>query len=89
MVRLGAERYIENSPMIQSVLDQKIAEDWGLEDEIAKMKEQEKLLKQTPTPQEVIPVTGLPGMAPVTRNRKLGEAGVMSQQMEAPVTGGI
>jgi hypothetical protein len=86
MVRLGAERYIENSQMIQSVLDQKIAEDWGLEDEIAKMKEQEKLLKQTPTPQEVIP-----GMAPVTRNRKLGEAGVMSQPtgMEVPVAGGI
>jgi len=69
MVRIDKERYLANSPMIQAVIDQKVANDWGLEDELAGIKESQQLLNKTPLPGEV------PQMTQQTMNRKMGEAG--------------
>lgn len=76
IVRIEKERYLANSPMIQQVIDQKVAQDWGLEEELRQLEADQELLKKTPSPADV--------MTQQTANRKLGEPGANSGIPQLP-----
>ncbi len=53
-VRMAVENFIKANPLLNNMLQQHIAYQWGLEDQLEKLKAEAELLKKTPAPYEVL-----------------------------------